>query len=183
MTITQEELKRLLCYDGNSGEFVWLVQRSRWTVGQRAGKTSRFGYRRIGIGRRHYPAHRLAWLYVYGEWPAGDLDHINRDRADNRIGNLRLATPSENGGNRSLNRKSVSGVKGVVWNKDSKKWQAQIAKNGRLHYLGLHSTVAEAAEAYAKAAADLFGEFAHIPCNEPQRTAPVNTTETTEQQK
>jgi hypothetical protein len=101
---TQSRLLELLDYDKDSGNFTWIKSPRRGVApGSIAGTPTTKGYRHIMIDRRRYFAHRLAWLYVYGEDP-GDLqlDHINRVRSDNRIDNLRLATQSENGLNRTF---------------------------------------------------------------------------------
>jgi hypothetical protein len=112
------------------------------------------------IRGRRFQAHRLAWLYVYGEWPNGAIDHINRDPGDNRISNLRLATPTQNNANRARPACNTSGVKGVSWIGKSRKWQAQITVHGRQKYLGRFSEKDLAVQAYRKAASAYFGEFA-----------------------
>ena len=89
-------------------------------------------------------AHRLAWLYVHGEWPAEEIDHLNRVRSDNRISNLRLATQAENKQNTSLRRDSTSGHKGVSWHKRDKKWVAEIKLHGKKHYLGYFNNINDA---------------------------------------
>jgi hypothetical protein len=100
-TITAERLRQLLHYDPERGVFTWLsrpAERS-WNTrfaGTRAGTINGLGYVVIGILGRRYKAHRLAWLYVHGEWPGRELDHINCDKSDNRIANLRPATRSQN---------------------------------------------------------------------------------------
>lgn len=157
--VTAERLRELLHYDPETGTFRWKVrQGTQRAPGEIAGGVNQKGYGRISIDGRAHQSHRLAWLYVYGEWPALTIDHINRVTVDNRIANLRLATISQNGAN-SIGRKGRNPFKGVTLTKENK-WHAQIGKDGRRFHLGTFSTPEEAHEAYACAAVDLFGEFA-----------------------
>lgn len=153
--LTQEKLKELLHYDPETGFFTWRVSRGRSVAGSVAGYLHPSGYVNIRIKRGSYLAHRLAWFYVYGEFPVNQLDHINRARADNRIANLRLATRSENQQNRSKQRTNTSGVTGVNWHKQHGKWNAKIMTNGRRMCLGFFDTIADAAAARAAAKAKL----------------------------
>lgn len=155
--LTAERLKQTLSYDADTGAFTHLYSRGRNTVGQIAGcPVGRGGHLRIGIDKQLYYAHRLAWLYVYGAWPDGALDHINCDPADNRIANLRIATKQQN----MANTRARNGVKGAYWYKRRSKWASQIQVSGRFFHLGYFNTQQEAHEAYAKAAREHFGEFA-----------------------
>jgi len=104
-----------------------------------------------------YLAHRLAWLFTYGVWPVMDIDHIDRDPVNNRIANLRLATCSQNGGNARISARNTSGIKGVCWHKNTKKWQAQITVNRRNHALGYFDDINAACAAYRAAAQVHFG--------------------------
>lgn len=92
--LTQEVLKSLLYYDPETGIFVWLVTRQRSPAGKEAGGYDEKGYRRICVNGTKVRAHRLAWLYMTGEWPEDQLDHINGLKDDNRFVNLREATNS-----------------------------------------------------------------------------------------
>lgn len=157
--ITQAELAALFSYDYETGFFTRLTSCKAWKKGQRAGTVCPVGYRRINIGGRPYLAHRLAWLFVFGELPRF-IDHINGNRDDNRITNLRAATQGENIANSKLNRKNKSGFKGVSWNAKQRKWAAFIGIDRGKRYLGAFDTPEEAASAYQKAAAELFGQFA-----------------------
>lgn len=161
MTLTQDELKRHLSYDPDTGMFVRIASISpRVRVGEEPGTIRDDGYRCIRINSERYMAHRLAWLYVHGQWPANDIDHINGIRADNRIANLRCATRSENLCNQGKSKANKSGFKGVYWNKQRRKWQGELIVRGKRFYLGLYSDPAAAANAYAEAAAKHHGEFA-----------------------
>ena len=139
--ITADQLRALLHYDPDTGFFRWREGIDHWRAGLPAGTlykqrpngpkrvaiiigtASEEKYKVIGVRRRVYKAHRLAWLYVYGEWPDGEVDHINGDPADNRIVNLRVATSAENCRNRGLRADNTSGIKGVSWSKRSKRWK------------------------------------------------------------
>lgn len=163
--LTAERFRELFEYFPETGMF-----RRRRLIGEydrKAGRlTAGHAYGRyLGIGvdyRRHY-CHRLAWLWIHGEWPEHEIDHINGDPLDNRLSNLRLATGSENGQNRRRSRRNTSGIKGVHFFKPSGKWRAAINdRYRRRKHLGLFDTKEQAAEAYRLAAIRLFGAFAKI---------------------
>ena len=124
--LTQQELMEVLFYDQNTGEFTWLICRcNSMPIGARAGCRLPTGYIKLSVGNRQYLAHRLAWLYVHGKWPEQCIDHINGDRSDNRIANLRDISPSAN----QHNRRCTAGRElplGVHWSKAHKKFVAQI---------------------------------------------------------
>lgn len=149
-----EALKQRLTYDPETGAF-------RDKSGKALGTVARGGYVVIRVQGRLQYAHRLAWIWVHGEAPAGDIDHINGVRSDNRIVNLRSATRSQNQANRrSRNR---TGYKGVFVHQDTgrtKRYGAQVVKNGKFIWLGWHATAKEAGDAYARAAQEIHGPFA-----------------------
>lgn len=154
--VTQARLKEVLDYDPVTGIFTWLVDRGgKAKAGSVAGRMVGRNYFQIRVDGRDYYAHRLAWLYVYGEFPTNHLDHMNRNPSDNRIENLRPATQAENLQNMRKLRSNTSGIIGVCWDKQSQKWRAQIKLNGRKIYLGLYNTIDEAAIARASAKAKL----------------------------
>jgi hypothetical protein len=149
--IDAEELRRLLHYDPMTGVFTRKVCRNyRHPVGAAAGTVGKHGYVAITLDKRIYKAHRLAWLYVHGEWPTHDIDHINRKKADNRLANLRVATRSENVMNsvtaRPANRAGLLGVR-----KDKYGFIARLRAHGVEHYLGSFRTAEEASHAYWEA--------------------------------
>lgn len=151
--ITQSRLKECLEYNQETGEFRWLVSTTRRVmVGDVAGcvrKTD--GYVLVRIDCRLYLAHRLAWLYVYGTWPKGMLDHVNRVKRDNRIQNLREATKSENAQNSESCKNNKSGFRGVCWNVHYSKWQAKINLDRKQINLGLFADPKVASDCYEAA--------------------------------
>lgn len=155
-----DKMKQVLSYDPESGAFTWKITGGKRKAGAIAGRITRRGYRVIGIFRMQLAAHRLAWAFVHGSFPTGMLDHINCDRSDNRISNLREATASTNTANSRLRANNACGFKGVYWNKSSRSWCANIRVNGKLHWLGTHATPELAHAAYMAAARVHFGEFA-----------------------
>ncbi len=154
-----ERLKEVLSFDEATGLFRWRVTGGRRIAGRIAGSIKKNGYRLIRIDCEYCYAHRLAWFYVYGKWPSKALDHVNRDKTDNRIENLREATASQNGAN-SPRRRGSSKFKGVHWRTDISKWSAHIMQNRKNICLGSHDTEEAAHAAYVSAALELFGEFA-----------------------
>jgi len=152
--VTQERLKEVLDYDPCTGIFTWKNKVSRKiVVGRIAGCLDGRGYSMIRIDRKIYKSHRLAWLYMNGAFPNGQIDHINRIKTDNRICNLREASPSENQQNHPLHSDNTSGFTGVSWVKRINKWRAEIKHNGKNIHLGYHKTIEEAVAARAIAKA------------------------------
>ena len=150
--LTQHRLKELFYYDANSGIFTRRVSTNHSAIaGTVAGTDDGAGYLRITIDKKRYRVHRLAWLFVYGVFPTLELDHINQNKSDNRIVNLRVVNKSENQQNTKAPATNTSGVKGVYWNKAAKKWQAQFCFKGKLMYLGIFSCLQAATLAYQKA--------------------------------
>lgn len=158
--LTQQRLMEVLHYDPTTGEWTWAAKLSaRRVIGQIAGSISDEGYRLISVDSNPFRAHRLAWLYMTGEWPVEQIDHINGERGDNRWINLRAATEQQNKANTRVSSNCKSGVKGVYWNRQRKKWQAKINPNRTQVHLGFFDDIDKAAEAYARAAKLYFGEF------------------------
>jgi hypothetical protein len=173
--LTAERLRALLHYDPVTGDFIWLPRPVRlhmvrhdktWNtryVGTKAGHVDRINcYRLIAIDDQHFRAPRLAWLYVMGKWPKGEVDHISCDRADDRWQNLREASSSQNNMNMRMRADNLSGFKGVKWNGDRCKWTARIKLDGREKSLGYFDTAERAFIAYIFEAWKLFGGFANI---------------------
>lgn len=145
--ITRERLMELLAYDPETGQFSWIS-----SPGRRAGSITDRGYANIRLDGKSYRLHRLAWLYVHGEWPKADIDHINGVKHDNRIVNLRDVTRSMNMHNikKAFKTNNSSGFLGVVRTDKRKKrpWKAQIEVNGKTRSLGTFNTPEEAHQRY-----------------------------------
>jgi hypothetical protein len=156
-TVSYERLVEVLRYEPETGLFVWTVcLNSRAPVGSVAGTVRPDGYRRINIDRVPHMAHRLAWLYTYREYPSCEIDHINRNRQDNRICNLRLATSKQNKENSPLRSTNTSGHKGVHWDKSRGKWMAFIVHNKRFCNLGRYDDLDQAVKVADDARQQLF---------------------------
>ncbi len=156
--LTQYRIKEILSFDANTGVFTWKSPTNRRIrPGSVAGCVVKDGRVRIKLDGKMYLAHRLAWLYVYGEFPSIDLeiDHINGNPNDNRISNLRAVTHAENMHNlyRPMASNKTSGVLGVSYNGSKKYWVAQIRANGRTRVVGRFKSVSEASAAYKAAKA------------------------------
>lgn len=159
--VTYEIASRMFVYNPETGILYWsgdLAHPSR--VGFAAGTPQPRGYLAVEIYRRPYKVHRIAWLLTHGVWPAGVIDHRDGDTANNRIGNLRDSTQSQNGANSRTPRSNRSGFKGVSIHGQSGKWRAAITVRGRRVSLGLYKNPEDAAAAYIRAAKEAFGEYA-----------------------
>ena len=155
-TITQIELQSIINYNENTGLFIWSVDRSKGTKAGALAGTLVKGYILISIKKKKYSAHRLAWLYMYGEFPKDQLDHINHDRADNRIDNLREVSNHDNRKNMGLDSRNTSGTTGVFWRKDRNRWSARIGVDGEFLSLGSFVKYSDAVDARKNAEA-LYG--------------------------
>lgn len=149
--LTAQHARSLLEYDPETGHFKWSKKTARRTSqGAQAGTVSKEGYVSIMIMYRAYKAHRLAWLYVHGTWPTAPIDHINGDPGDNRIANLRLATPLLNTqNNRRARVNNQSGFLGVAQVKGG--WRSQISVGRQRIELGTYATPEQAHAAYVEA--------------------------------
>lgn len=157
--ISVELLKALWNYDPNTGIFTRLL-----TTGTKAKKgstacTIESGYVTMIINGNTYRAHRLAWLYCFGEFPVDILDHINGVRDDNRLDNLRECTVQENSYNSKVKSDNTTGYKGVSLDKRSGRYRAYITVDGKQKSLGYHSSAEEASLAYNEAAKLLHSGF------------------------
>ena len=153
--LTQEQVRSHLSYTPDTGEFV------RNRNKEVAGTTHGSGYRRIVVCGKTYAAHILAWLYVHGHYPQHpqeQIDHINRDRSDNRIENLRLVKQGENDKNRSRYKNAKGPLTGVHWDAGRKKWRADICSGDKRYNLGRYDSLFDAAA--ARKSAELAHSFA-----------------------
>ena len=161
--LTQEELKIQLHYDENTGLFSRFTAKRGARVGVVLGSGDGNGYLEIRVNYKKYKAHRLVWLYVRGVFPNCALDHIDGNRTNNRIKNLRLCTSAENLHNVGVRKGNISGIKGVNWHKSRGKWQARGVVNHVPYYIGLFKTLEEASAAYQAFAKEHHGEFYRPP--------------------
>lgn len=146
-----EVLRSLIDYNPETGALTWRERAEGWFL--KSSECKRWNARYAGgpaftatltggylggriLGSSAISAHRLAWAWVYGEWPDAEIDHINGDKADNRISNLRLVTKVTNGQNCARSRRNTSGRTGVFWHVRMQRWQSSIMVEGRLIHLG-----------------------------------------------
>lgn len=170
--LTQSLLNEIFGYDPETG-VLYHKERPRWmfTKGYKGGETSwrtfntqnagkpitnvgGSGYLRVNIGGKRYSAHRIIWVMVHGEWP-DEIDHINGDRADNRLCNLRAVTRQENLRNLARRSDNTSGYTGVSYSKRDDVFIAYITVDGHAKVIGRYGTAQQAAKARAEAEAEL----------------------------
>lgn len=156
---TVSRLRELLGFNAE-GNLVWLSPRKGKKL-TGVGCRRPDGYVRVRIDYGSYYAHHIIWALAHGEWPALPIDHVNRDRSDNRLENLRVATPSQNQANRAKTRRNTTGFKGVS-RRPSGRYLATIEHGGLSTCLGTYDDPFAAAEAYKVAATRLHGEFARV---------------------
>ena len=146
----QQRLRELLDYDAETGRFVWRQANKRVKAGAVAGYVGNDGYVRIRASGTRFLAHRLAWFYVHGTWPTGEIDHINGDRSDNRIANLRDVSRLTNRQNmRRAQADNRSGLLGVSL--ANNRCKASIRSGGKNHHLGYFASPEAAHAAYVAA--------------------------------
>ncbi len=159
--LTQEQIRSDLAYNPVTGEFAWKKSGKGRKVGKRPGRISKYGYHEIKLSGKIYFAHKLAWLYVHGHYPQHpqeQIDHVNRDRSDNRIENLRLVKQGENDKNRSRYKNAKGPLTGVHWDAERKKWRADICSGDKRYNLGRYDSLFEAAA--VRKSAELAHSFA-----------------------
>lgn len=149
MTITQEELKKLLHYDPETGVFIRKVSTAkRMKIGDVAGwitLSNGKSYIRMSISYKPYLAHRLAWLYMTGRFPSGEIDHINGNGLDNRFNNIREVLPQINMMNKRVYASNKSGISGVYWHNRDHVWSSSISINNTRVNLGCFDNIFDAA--------------------------------------
>ena len=157
----RENLLKQYAYDPDTGIIKSILttgNKKRWKAGRIVGSKMKNGYLYITLNRRQILSHRAIWVMVYGVNPDCDIDHINGDREDNRLTNLRLATRGQNNINSLKQRNNTSGHKGAYYDKRRGYWNAEIWVDNKKKYLGGFPTAEEAGAAYLAAAKKYFGE-------------------------
>jgi len=164
-----EELREFLHYEHDTGLLRWKVN-----VGKKikansvAGSLRSQGYIDVKINHEIFKAHRLAWALYYNQDPGGmQIDHIDQNKSNNKIVNLRLANHVSNGANAGPRKNNKLGVKGVHYERS--KFKALIIKNAKKYHLGCYDTMEEASNVYCAAAEELYGKFAHEKCKHPEK--------------
>lgn len=158
--LTQIELKKVINYEPATGIFTWLIDNvNKMKVGDVAGALHKHGYIIIGVFGKHYKAHRLAFLYMTGEWPTKFVDHKDTIRNNNQWNNLRESTRLENNNNANRRKDNTSGFKGVSWHKASNKFIARCWANGVRHNLGCFETAELASNKREEFAKNNHGQF------------------------
>jgi len=162
--LSPHDLRQLICYNAISGDFFWRHRPATifktqaafkiWNV-KFSGKEAFFtdtpeGYKRGVIFKRPYKAHRVAWAVSYGEWP-DQIDHIDHNRTNNKLSNLRNVSIFDNNRNVSRSKVNTSGITGVSWDNRRGNWRAYIKTDGAQKYLGCFSSISDAAHARKRA--------------------------------
>lgn len=159
---TPERVRELLDYDPVTGAVLWRNTGRGRRLDRRAGHMAEDGYLYIWIDGKNHTAGRLAWIYVTGESPSGEIDHRNGRPSENWFNNLRDATHAQNMKNMKCHSDNSSGRKGVYWDKEKQKWRVQISANGDRRFLGYFTDIDEASAIHQKESQRLFGEFARV---------------------
>lgn len=154
--LTADFARDLLRYDEEDGSLYYRKSGHLVRAGDKAGHIHN-GYASVNIKGRNFRAHVLIWLIKTGALPTVTIDHIDRDRSNNRWANLRLATRHDQHGNMPIRRDNSSGVRGV--SREGNRWKAQIRRDGKKIHIGYFADVASAKAAYDAAAKQYFGEF------------------------
>jgi len=152
--LTHARLRELLDYNADTGAFTWRIGRQgHKKAGDVAGFRRSDGYIRITVDQHRVWAHRLAWFYTHGAWPAQQIDHINGDTSDNRLDNLRDASPRVNMQNerRGRQRKNRGTLLGAHWCTTWKRWKSSINAEGKRLHIGWFDTEQQAHDAYVAA--------------------------------
>jgi hypothetical protein len=166
--LTQDRLREVIDYNEDTGLLIWKFrpelrkEENTKNCGKAAGTRGPMGYIRVAIDKKIYAAHRLAWLWMTGEWPENEIDHINMIKHDNRWGNLRHVSRSQNQMNVSVRSDSSTGLKGVYYDKSIYRWRPKIMIDGKRYTIGTFDCPAAASFAYQIAADKIHKEFARV---------------------
>lgn len=156
MSLTQKQVQELFDYDPDTGEVkrkVGVTNNAK--KGSIVGWLNGEGYFNVKIHKTSYKLHRVIWLYVYGSWPTGVIDHVNRDKTDNRFCNLRDTTVQTNNINKGVRKDSKTGVPNVTWRERDQLFYAACKRDGKQNYLGSFNNVEDAAKAVEKFKAEI----------------------------
>lgn len=156
-------MKNLLGYDPDTGKISWKndMNRGRIPAGTEVGSAYPDGYKRLNIDGKMHMAHRLAYALATEKQPEAIIDHIDGNRMNNSITNLRVANAMQNAHNTRISKRNTSGLKGVYWDKYHQKYRARVMVNGRQNHLGLFTDLKDAQGAIEKARKRLHGDFAN----------------------
>ena len=164
MPLSQTELKKMFLYEPDTGFLRWKEGRSNMVKNSKAGCKNASGYLIVTINSKSHRVQRVIWIYMFDHIPSGFyIDHINGNKTDNRLCNLRLATNSQNQQNRPAPQNNSSGYRGVTWHKQANKWMARICHNRKREMLGFFETVEEAYEAYKNRASEIYTHVDRLP--------------------
>lgn len=162
-TLSADKFRELFRYDPETGSLARLARAGgRACQAGHAGYVDPRGYPRVQINRRSHLVHRLAFLYMTGRWPDGDVDHIDGNTGNNKWSNLRIATKAQNLANAKRSKHNTSGFKGVYFRSDRQKWCAEIRTERRRIWLGVYETREEAVSVRKTATTKYHGEFARL---------------------
>jgi hypothetical protein len=156
--LTQEYVQEIFKY--KDGELYWKISKGYIKAGFKAGCIDSEGYKVLTLSKKTYKAHRIIFLYHHGYLPK-EIDHIDNNKSNNLINNLRAATRSNNAKNVKLRKNNTSGVKNVRWNKDRNKWEVKLLVNGKRTYFGWFDNLIEAAKVAENARNKHHKEFAN----------------------
>lgn len=156
---TPAAMREAFDYNPETGQLMWKLWRGKPSAMRPAGSVHKDGYVYVKFQRQIMLVHRVAWVVQHGEWPALFIDHVNGDRTDNRLSNLRLATPLQSSRNVAASKRSKTGVRGVSWDRHKRQYIAQAKIGDQYCRLGHFGTVEEARDAYLSATRAAFGDF------------------------
>ena len=159
--ITHQRLLEVVQYDKSTGIFTTKITRRGSPAKSIIGSIGKRGYLNVVIDYKYYSLHRLAWFYVTGKWPIDQIDHIDRNKCNNKWENLREATGSENSRNIGISSRNTSGIKGVHWNESHKRWCAKVHLHSKRHHIGYFKNIEDAQKAVSKKRNELHGIFAN----------------------
>ena len=144
-----DHLNECVEYNPGTGELKWRPRSCKSFNTKHAGRpafnqTDDQGYKVGRMGKVNYKAHRVAWAIHHGEWPNGLIDHVNGNRSDNRLVNLRVVDDAANARNSARPKNNTSGATGVYWFKRDRKWWVKVGFNKKAHHIGYFENLGDA---------------------------------------